>query len=314
MTIPWINKYMPKTIDELIVNKTNFTRLKYFIDNKSMPNIIISGESGIGKTATIDCIAKNILEEKYKEYVFEFNVLDNRGMKLLFENLIIFCKRKIDLAEGHKIVLLDEADNLPNKIQQLIATLMDKYYNNTRFAFTCNNYNELIESIQSKCTIFKYTKLTNSNIKQKLIKICESEEIKYTNDGIDLLVHIAKGDLRIAINNLYAIYIGFKKINLKNINKICDIPNSNLIINLIEECKNKNFAQAIENIKEFKSNGYSGNDIIMNITLILKNYDNIDEELRIRYIEELGRTCIKINKGNDTNLQLYSCISRLCDY
>jgi replication factor C subunit 2/4 len=313
MSVPWINKYMPKTIDELIVNKTNFARLKYFIDNKSMPNIIISGESGIGKTATIECIAKNILGDKYKDHIFEFNVLDNRGMKLLFENLIIFCKRKIDLSEGHKIVLLDEADNLPNKMQQLIATIMDKYYHNTRFAFTCNNYSELIESIQSKCTIFKYTRLLDSSIKQKLIEICEIEEIKYTEEGIDLIVHISRGDLRIAINNLYAIYIGFKKINLKNINKICDIPNSNLIINLIEDCKNRNFINAIEKIKEFKSIGYSGNDILMNITLILKKYDNIDEELRIRYIEELGRTCIKINKGNDTNLQLYSCIARICD-
>ena len=182
MSVPWINKYMPKTIDELIVNKTNFARLKYFIDNKSMPNIIISGESGIGKTATIECIAKNILGDKYKDHIFEFNVLDNRGMKLLFENLIIFCKRKIDLSEGHKIVLLDEADNLPNKIQQLIATIMDKYYHNTRFAFTCNNSSDIIESIQSRCVIIRFTNPPIDGFLTRIKNICKIENISDIDD------------------------------------------------------------------------------------------------------------------------------------
>ena len=107
-----------------------------------MPNIIITGIPGIGKTTTILCIAKNLIRKYFEEGVLELNASDVRGVKTVQETIEYFCKKKLQIDENfanHKIVLLDEADNMTKKAQQSINNLMEQYQDTTRFAFTCNN-------------------------------------------------------------------------------------------------------------------------------------------------------------------------------
>ena len=308
--IPWTTKYMPKTIEEIICDPTNEKRLKYMIENKLMHNMIITGESGIGKTVTIKVIANSLLKDNYKDAVLELNASEHKGIKIIHKIIKTFCKKKIDENIVHKILLLDEADNLTIKTQQLISSLMEKY-SNTRVAFTCNSTSNIIDSIQSHCTILRYTKLDSNKIKKRLLYICEKENIKYDDNGIDLITSNSLGDMRAAINNLQAVYTGFKTITINNINKICDKPNPILIKNIIDYCINNDYANAVKYILQLKNDGYSGSDIIMNMNIVLRTHQ-MNEGLRIKYIGELGKTCIRISKGLDTNLQLYGCLSRLC--
>lgn len=310
--IPWIEKYRPISIEDIIIDHTNLKRIQYIVENGSMPNIIISGEPGIGKTTTILCLAKILLGEKYKEGVLELNASDDRGIKIVQESMTIFCKKTFYEKFQHKIVLLDEADNLTPKAQQLIANLMENYGNNTRFAFTCNNSTEIIDSIQSRCIILRYKRLNTEKLRERILQICEFENIDYDDEGIDTIIFGSRGDLRRAINNLQAVHIGFGNITTENVNKICDKPNPVIVRQIIEHCKKSEINSAIKIINSLKNKGYSSSDIIISIHTVLKNYDNIDNASRIRYINELGKTCINVNKGVDTNLQLYGCLSRIC--
>ena len=309
---PWIEKYRPISIDDIIIDSMNLKRIQYIIKNKSMPHIIITGHSGIGKTTTILCLAKLLLGNKYNDCVLELNASDDRGIKSVQESMTIFCKKKFDEQYNHKIILLDEADNLTSKAQQLIANLMENYGNTTRFAFTCNDCSDIIDSIQSRCIILKFKKLNNDDIKKRILQICKYEDIKYDDEGINTIINWSNGDLRVAINNLQAVYTGFNKITLLNVNKLCHKPNPIIIKKIIEYCKKSDIDNAVNTIISLKNNGYSGSDIIININIFLKYYDNIDNELRIKYINKLGKTCININKGIDTNLQLYGCLARMC--
>lgn len=310
--IPWIEKYRPNNIDDIILDTTNMKRIKYLVNNGMMPNIIIAGASGIGKTTAVICLAKHILKDKYKDDLFELNASDDRKIKIIQESMMMFCKKKINSEYGQKIVLLDEADNLTPKAQQLIANLMENYEKSTRFIITCNNTIEIIDSIQSRCNIIKFQRISREKIKERLLKICELEKIKFEENGIDTIIFGARGDLRNAINSMQAVYLSFGDISLKNVNKICDKPNPVIIKQIIEYCKMKDINNAINKIIELKKSGYSGSDIIISINTFLKKYEEIDDFLRIKYIEELGKTCININKGVDTNLQLYGCLSRIC--
>lgn len=312
LDIPWIEKYRPNTIEDIIIDETNLKRIKYIVENGSMPNIIISGESGIGKTTTILCLAKKLLGKKYKEGVLELNASDDRGIKIVQDSITIFCKKTFYKEYQHKIVLLDEADNLTQKAQQLIANLMENYGDNTRFAFTCNNSTEIIDSIQSRCIIVRYKRLSKEKIKKRLLYICKCENIKYDDTGIDTIILGSNGDLRTAINCLQAVYVGFNNINLENVNKICDKPSPLIIKEIIEYCKDHDIENAIKKINNLKKDGYSGSDIIISMNNVVKTYDNISNLQRINYINQLGKTCVNINKGLDTNLQLYGCLSRIC--
>src|SRR5579863_6482924 len=116
-SIPWVEKYRPHKVNDLVLDEATCNKIKKIIFDKNMPNIIISGSPGIGKTTTILCMARNILGSSYKDAVIELNASDERGVKVVQERIETFCKTRNSNIQ-HKIVLLDEADNMTKKAQQ----------------------------------------------------------------------------------------------------------------------------------------------------------------------------------------------------
>lgn len=314
---PWVEKYRPSNVHELVLNDGTLNKIKKIIEEKSMPNIIITGPPGVGKTTSILCIAKNLLGKYFKEGVLELNASDERGVKTVHESMEYFCKKKLDIDEKyaqHKIVLLDEADNMTLKAQQSIKNLIKEYNNTTRFAFTCNNSSDIIESIQSRCIIFRYIRLTNIQLLQRLKKICELEKIDYTEDGLQAIIVIARGDLRQAINSLQLTYNGYIKVIPENVYKLCDKPHPLVIENIFQACYQKNIVVALKYLSELRDKGYSSSDISISMINTLKtlNKDIFDEKTKIRYMEEITRTCLVISKGLNSELQLDGAIAFLC--
>lgn len=325
LNIPWVEKYRPKKIDDLVLNPYLLEKIKKIIKDKDMPNLIITGIPGIGKTTTILCIAKQLLGKYFDQGVLELNASDDRGIKSVQDSIIYFCKKKLDLNKksrknnnkiysNHKIILLDEADNMTKKAQQLINNLMEKYHNNTRFAFTCNNSSGIIEAIQSRCIILRYIRLSNEQIASRLKFICEKENVPYTEDGINEIANITQGDLRQAINNLQLIYNGYRDITPENVYRLCDIPHPLVIKEIFLACKQKNIREALKLLDNLRKQGYSNSDISISMINTLKNMktDEIDDETKIKYLEDICRTSLIISKGIDKSLQLTGCIAHLC--
>lgn len=314
---PWIEKYRPQKVEDLVLDNNTLNKIKKIISDKNMPNIIITGVPGIGKTTTILCIAKNLLEKHFNEGVLELNASDSRGVKVVQESIEYFCKKKLQIGEDyshHKIVLLDEADNMTKKAQQSINNLMEQYHESTRFAFTCNNSSDIIEAIQSRCIIFRYARLTNVHVMTKLMRICELEKIPYTEDGLNAIVITAQGDLRQAINNLQLTFNGYINIIPENVYKLCDKPPPLIIQNIFIACKQCDIKTAIKHLNDLRDKGYSSSDISINMINTLKNLNNdiLDETTKIRYMEEVSKACLIISKGMNTPLQLTGCIAALC--
>jgi replication factor C subunit 2/4 len=308
-----IEKYRPRTIDNIILNDTLKTKIKSFLQNNSIPNLIISGSPGTGKTSLILLIAKYIYKENFKEAVLELNASDNRGIEIINNNITYFCKKKITDKNDNpitKLIILDEADNITNKVQNIISKILEDNTINTKFAFTCNNSLNIIEALQSRCLMIYVPLLTYDQINNKLLEICKTENIEYTNEALKLLTMNANGDIRYAINNLEVIYYGFGKIESNHIYKLCHQPQPEIIIKLIQECVYKNIKKVITIIEELKNKGYCSNDIILTIINILQ-YVKIDEEIRINFNRILNESYVQICDGIDTNLQLYGCISRI---
>ena len=140
LNTPWVEKYRPMNVDDLVLDPISLNKIKKIIEEKEMPNIIITGHPGIGKTTTILCIANNLLGKHFNKGVLQLNASDERGVKSVHETIEFFCKKKLDIENSfafHKIVLLDEADNMTQKAQQSINGLIKQYQHCTRFAFTC---------------------------------------------------------------------------------------------------------------------------------------------------------------------------------
>jgi replication factor C subunit 2/4 len=315
--IPWTEKYRPNCIEDLVIDKYSYEKISRILSEKKMLNIILSGSPGIGKTSTMLFVAKALLGKYYNECVIELNASDERGVKTVQDVIEYFCKKKVDFSDGimrHKIVLLDEADNMTKKAQQFISKLMEEYYNTTRFVFTCNNSTDIIETIQSRCVIFRYHKLKQDEIENKLITICDKEKIPHTAEGISVIAKISAGDLRQAINNLQITYNGYINVIPENVYKLCDTPHPVIIEQIFISCYKKDIREALRIFNDLKNKGYSSSDISLSMVETLKNMDKeiIDEKTKIQYLDEVCKTCVAVSKGLNTPLQITGLIAMLC--
>lgn len=310
----FIEKYRPKTLEDLILPKYMYEKFINFIKCKKIPNMIITGPPGTGKTSTVLCLAKSLYNNNnniIKDVVLELNASNNRTLEYINVKINYFCKRKVDNA-SYKFIILDEADNITKKTQNLLVNLIEEY-KDTIFTFTCNDKTKIVESIQSRCLIIYYNPLISENISDRLIYICNNEGIKYEMNGIKTLEFISQGDIRQAINNLEVIYYNNSIITEDYVYKIAYQPHKKIIIKIIENCVHMKLLDIIEDINNLKDLGYCSNDIILTLVNYLKIID-IDEDIRINFIKIISQTYIYICNGIDTNLQLYSCISRLIKY
>jgi replication factor C subunit 2/4 len=306
--IPWIEKYRPKTIEEIVLDNNTLKKIENIIQEKDMPNIIITGVPGIGKTTTIQCIARSFFGKNINKSILEINASDDRGIKAVQEMIITFCKKKIE--SNHKIIILDEADNMTSKAQRLINVLMEKYHKTTRFAFTCNNSSDIIEAIQSRCIIFRYYRLGKEQIIQRLKIICDKEKVPYEDEALEELAVSSQGDMRTAINNLQLTCNGIGEVIIDNVYKMCDKPQSIIIKQIFDACINKDVSLAIKTILNLKKNGFSGSDIMLSMTNTLKLADyTIDESIKIKLLGKVSKASYIISRGIDSDLQLIGCIS-----
>jgi replication factor C subunit 2/4 len=288
-SLPFSEKYRPRKLADLVVDIIIHTKIKNIIDNKDVPNIIFTGKSGVGKTSTIHCIAKAIYpKNEYQDSILELNASDDRGIKSVHETIINFCKKKVYFKEGyaqHKLLILDEADNITPKAQRLINSIMEKYPT-TRFAFTCNNSADIIESIQSRCVIIRFTKPPIEHFINRIKGICLAENIKYNEDAISYLFEICQKDLRQTINMLELTYHTHEKITIEHINNICDIPSQQNLQELYDSINNKNVQKICTLVNKFQIDGYYSLDVLLHFIQFIKNIKINKSKLKIKTMEE----------------------------
>jgi len=309
--LPFSEKYRPRKLEDLIIDKIIYNKIKNIIDNKDVPNIIFTGKSGIGKTSTIHCVARAIYPKNYYESIVELNASDDRGIKSVHETIINFCKRKVCFSPGfaqHKLLILDEADNITPKAQRLINSIMEKYPT-TRFAFTCNNSSDIIESIQSRCIIIRFTKPPLCDFINRIKLICEKENIDYDDNALSYLFEICQKDLRQILNMLELTHQTYNsKITIESINKICDIPSQYILEELLNNIINKDVKNICKIINKFQNQGYYSLDVLLHLIQYIKNYNNLKEDMRINLINILSNYSYIMSKSSTNYIQLTGAI------
>jgi replication factor C subunit 2/4 len=186
--------------------------------------------------------------------------------------------------------MLNVTFSMTSGAQQALRRTMEIFSNTTRFALACNMSNKIIEPIQSRCAILRYSKLRDAEILKRLLEICELEDVcprrvgvfffinpdlqvKYNDDGLTALIFTSEGDMRQAINNLQSTYSGFGFVSAENVFKVCDQPHPVLIQELIQACSKGNIDESLSKLYGLWDQGYSAVDIVATIFRVVKTFE-----------------------------------------
>jgi len=218
----WVEKYRPEKLDEVIDQKEIIRGLKNLIKNpEEIPHLLFAGPAGVGKTTTALCVAKGLLGEEWQRDTLELNASDERGIKMVRERVKEFAAVKLTTNNKEdnrpfRIIILDEADEMTQEAQTALRRIIEDSSRTTRFIFICNYLTQIIEPIQSRCVVFRFTRLTNEDIVGHLKVICQIEGVKYDDKALTQIYAATSGDLRHSINILQAA-AGMGSVSLPNV-------------------------------------------------------------------------------------------------
>jgi len=234
-------KYRPQVIDDCILPDETKKTFKEFVTKGEIPNLLLAGPPGIGKTT----IAKALCNELGADYYVINGSDEGRFLDTVRNQAKNFASTvSLTGSSKHKVIIIDEADNTGNDVQLLLRANIEAFYNNCRFIFTCNYKNKIIEPLHSRCAVIDFNikgkqkqQLAGSFFK-RVLQILDQEKIEYDEKVVVELVTKHFPDFRRVLNECQRYSTG-GKIDSGILASFSDISVNELIKNL----KDKNFSE-----------------------------------------------------------------------
>lgn len=273
---PWTEKYRPVNFDDVKGQVLVKDTIKNMIKNGVFPNMIFHGSPGTGKTSFIFSLAKMIFKDSFPTQVLELNASDDRGINVIREEIKDFTSKQILFGYGIKLVILDEADAMTIEAQMALRYLMEKFKNKVKFCLICNYHHKIINSIKSRCAIFRFLPLDYKETKNIIKNIIKNENVIISSKIIDKIISFGNGDIRKSINLLQSICLTNKKINTKFVNLLIGDIDESYIKKIISILLNKELKlrkKFVSISKHMESNGISLSNLIKII------FENLNDDM-----------------------------------
>jgi DNA polymerase III delta prime subunit len=237
----FVEKYRPQVIDDCILPDDTKKTFKEFVAKGEIPNLLLAGPPGIGKTT----IAKALCNELGADYYVINGSDEGRFLDTVRNQAKNFASTvSLTGSSKHKVIIIDEADNTGNDVQLLLRANIEAFYNNCRFIFTCNYKNKIIEPLHSRCAVIDFTIKGKQRVQlagnffQRLQFILDKEKIEYDQKVVAELVSKHFPDFRRVLNEIQR-YSTSGKIDSGILASFSDISVNELLKNL----KEKNFTE-----------------------------------------------------------------------
>jgi replication factor C small subunit len=313
---PWVEKYRPRTFVEIVSQNVAIKNLKEFVKSDNMPHMIFTGPAGTGKTSTALIIAKELVgSEDYYQNVLELNASDTVRMDYVRNVIKDFVNQNMIIGnKSLKIVILDEADNIPNQVQQALRRIIEKTSNQVKFILMCNYINRIIDPIISRCAVFRFVSLSKEIIIERLKFISKQENLeipeKYFHEFFETLYFISGGDLRKAINTLQSA-VALELLENLNIDEVLrisgfvDKPTLEALIKAVSAMDFNHTKEILEDTENFDSRNFIRQILVILPKLKIKQKD-------ITYIYSyLGEIDYRISQGADEEIQILALMAEI---
>ena len=280
----WTEKYRPSKLEHIIGQEHFVLDAKTWVEENNMPNVLLYGNAGNGKTGAGIVLGKEILKDSFKENFYEVNASDDRRLEMVRTTIKEVAQSRSIGGVPFKIMLLDEMDGMTGDAQNALKRIMERYANNIRFVITCNNRNKIVFPIQSRCANYHFKPLSNDRILEVVKGILQREEITGFDDNeLSSFIATLNGDLRRAITEIQA--AKYSNISLKKQSEI-SLEEYVKIINLIT---NKDTA-VLSILHDMIYAGRDISEICIGLHDAVINMNGLDSNVKFKYLRTLGES------------------------
>jgi len=301
----WVEKYRPKVIDDCILPETIKNVFKGFVSQGELPNLLLTGSAGVGKTT----IAKALCDEIGASYIMINGSDEGRFLDTVRTRIRTFAST-VSLTSGasHKVVIIDEADNTTNDVQLSLRAAVEEFHNNCRFIFTCNFINKIIEPLHSRCTVVDFRVKNGQSVAlqgqffERLRVILKKENAKFEDKVLAKLIKRYYPDWRRLINECQR-YSANGSIDAAILVDVADVN----LDSLLSALKQKDFKTVKNWVVQHMDNDPS--------MVMRKIYDNLYGVLKPNSIPEAVLVIAKymrdISNVPDQEINMLACLTEI---
>jgi len=195
--------------------------------------------------------------------------------------------------------------------QSALRRTMEQFSNNVRFILSCNYSSQIIDPIQSRCAVFRFSPLSDEAVEEQIRHIAEAEDIEVTDGGVAALVYAADGDMRRAINGLQAAAVTGGVVDEQAVFEITSTARPEDIREMVERALAGDFTAARSRLEELMSDeGIAGGDIIDQLHRSVWEFD-LNDEAAVRLLDRIGEADYRITEGANERIQLEALLASL---